>query len=325
MAVVAGIDEAGFGPVLGPLVVSAAAFELPDELAGQSLWRLLRGGVCCKPARRGTRVAVADSKKLYKGLRGKDGLKHLERGVLAMLAASGAKPGSLDELLSHIAPDAKGSAALYPWYAGLPRPVLLPTAVSDTNVALAGNLLAKAMADAGVRLAAIRTEPVFVGEYNRMVTATKNKSVTLLDVTSRLLMFLWRKFAGQNLLITVDRQGGRVRYVAILRRLFENWRLKVLDEDETHSAYRLCLDDLTAEIHFRVRAEQTDLPVALASMTSKYVRELFMGMLNRFWASHVPQLAPTGGYYVDGRRFWAEVQSAVGRMGLDEQMLYRRR
>ncbi len=50
------------------------------------------------------------------------------------------------------------------------------------------------------------------------------------------------------------------------------------------------------------------LPVALASMLAKYVRELCMGQFNRYWGHLVPGLQPTAGYYVDAQRFLGEIR-----------------
>jgi hypothetical protein len=58
-------------------------------------------------------------------------------------------------------------------------------------------------------------------------------------------------------------------------------------------------------------------------MASKYLRELFMRIYNSYWSQHVPDLAPTAGYYTDGRRFFQDIQPAVRKMGIDEQTLYR--
>lgn len=320
MTIVAGIDEAGFGPILGPLLVATTAWSVPDELAEVSLWKLLAGAVSKKVSKRKGLLAIADSKKLYGGQRNDD-LGLLERGVLAVLAAAGHTPLTLGGFLEHVCPSAVREVAGYPWYAHADPP--LPAAVTALDVSLAGNSLAVAMRRASVRLEAVRAECLFENEFNRVVTATNNKAASLFDVTCRLLMFLWQSFPGRELRIFVDRQGGRMRYLPALERVFEGGRFRILDESDTLSAYRIQDGDRAAEIHFAVAAEDRCLAVAMASMVCKYTRELFMGLLNRFWEAHVPGLLHTGGYYSDGWRFLKDIEPAAAKLSLDLRSLYR--
>ena len=125
MAIVVGIDEAGYGPLLGPLVVSAAVFQMPDQLVGKNLWDMLAGSVTAKASRRRTSLAIADSKKLY---RRREDLVYLERVVLAVLYAStGKTPRNLGELLKIVAPAAAEFTAQ-------PRAPSAPPAPSPNNV-----------------------------------------------------------------------------------------------------------------------------------------------------------------------------------------------
>ena len=322
MAIIAGIDEAGLGPVLGPLVVSAAAFELPDELLDCSLWDLLAGAVSRKAARKSGKIAIGDSKKLYSRQK-KNALEHLERAVLSAVAFDGDVTDSFGQLLSAVAPAAAEQLPHYPWYSQ--AELALPHCISATDVKLSANSLRSAALSAGVKLTALRSETVLVGQFNRHVAATNNKSTTLFDVASRLLYWLWRSYPTQKLRIVADRQGGRMRYLAPLQRVFDGCEFRVLTETEKLSAYRVSSGGQVAEIIFATGAEERHLPVALASMTSKYLRELFMAMFNRFWAAKVPGLAPTAGYYTDGRRFYKEIAPAVREMSIDSQLIYRSR
>jgi len=321
--IIAGIDEAGLGPVLGPLVVSATAFRLPDELAGVPMWQSLAGAVARKPSKKPTRVAFADSKKLYNSQKSR-GIEHLERGVLTMLSTMDQAPASIRALLAGVAPASLKEMARYAWYSHNDLP--LPRLVSATGVSLCGNSLARLMDQTGIsRPLCMRAEVVFEGEYNRLVTATDNKSITLLNITSRLLAHLWNISAGQDMKIYVDRQGGRMHYLQPLQMLFEGCQFKILDETERNSAYRIHDGRRTVEVHFMVEGEDQHLPIALASMLSKYLRELLMELFNSYWGMHVPNIAPTAGYYTDGNRFWQQIQPHVQGMGFDTNMLYRSR
>lgn len=307
--------------MLGPLVVSAVAFSVPDDRAEECLWTMLGAAVSRRTARRRTKIAIADSKKLYHRKRGA-ALEHLERAVLAAVATRKTAPASLNKLLALIAPQAVAQRKQYPWYAAdLP----LPASLSPTDAALAANSLAAAMQAADVRLESMRAEPVFVGEYNRLVEATDNKSTVLFDVTARLLAHLWQRLDGGLLRVCVDRQGGRTRYLHPLQRIFPGCRFKIVQESDAISAYRIADDRRTMEILFAAEAEDRYLPVALASMLAKYLRELCLIQFNAYWTARVPGLAPTAGYYVDGRRFYKQISPAVREMGLDTRLLYRSR
>lgn len=321
--IIAGIDEAGFGPVLGPLVVSATAFSLPDEHAGTSLWKVLSGTVTRKVSKRKSTLAIGDSKQLYSGLRGAVGLENLERGVLAMLRTQGCAVSCLRELLAAISPGALEHKAQYAWYGD--DALALPTCVSPVDLALISNALSVAMSRTGVKLELVRSETVFEGEFNRIIQATNNKSTLLVDVTCRQLMHLWQKFSAGGVRIYVDHQGGRVYYLSTLERVFDGCKFRVIDERDDYSAYMVTDGDRWAEIHFQVECEQAHMPVALASMASKYLRELFMTIFNRYWAVHVPGVAPTAGYHGDGTRFYQEILPAIQRLGVEQHMLYRSR
>jgi len=325
VSVVAGIDEAGFGPLLGPLVVSTAAIALPESHISADMWKLLAPAVTKSRSRRKQAVVIADSKKVFhRG--GENALEPLERGVLTMLATRGVRPASLRALLKVVAPRALEHVDQYPWYAG--ADLKLPRCADATDVALAGNALAAAMKNAALVLTALRSEVIFVGEYNRTVAATQNKSMTLFDINGRLLYYLWPKLwaDGDGLArIYADRLGGRMRYLGPLQRVLGDCSFTVIEESEAVSGYRIADGPRTAELFYGVDFDQQHLPVAFASMVSKYIRELFMELINTWWARHVPDLVPTAGYYTDGKRFLKQIAPAVAALGVDMSLLQRSR
>jgi len=321
VAILAGIDEAGFGPLLGPLVVSASVFGVPDELADECLWRLLAGAVARKRFARSAALPVADSKALRVR---SDGLVHLERGVLGMHHLFGAPPRTLREFLARLGPATAKQMDRYPWYAQADLPI--PTAASAADVALRANALRHAMGAQSLRLENIAAECVLAGEYNRLVAATRNKSVALFGLTGKLIWRIFQKYGGREpTRIVADRQGGRTRYLPSLQRMFDGADIKIIAESDQASAYHVRCRGREAQIHFVTKGEVAHLPVALASMVSKYLRELFMILLNRWWAGRVQDLKPTAGYYVDGKRFLADIDAGIASEGIDRSLLIRSR
>jgi ribonuclease HII len=98
-----------------------------------------------------------------------------------------------------------------------------------------------------------------------------------------------------------------------------------LEEGALRSSYRVLGLGREVRLTFQPRADAEQFCVALASMVSKYVRELLMGELNAFWQGHVPGLRPTAGYPGDAARYFEAIRPAAQRLGIPEAAIWRRK
>jgi len=121
-------------------------------------------------------------------------------------------------------------------------------------------------------------------------------------------------------LIVADKHGGRNCYDRHLQEIADGAMIFRLREGRDESRYRIG----SSELRFQAGGE-SHLPVALASIVSKYVRELSMELFNRFWAEHVPGVKPTKGYPVDARRFRVDIAEAQRRLNIPDTVLWRER
>ncbi len=315
-----GIDEAGYGPLLGPLVVSGAVFEVPDGQVETSLWELLAESVTGRPSRRDLRLPILDSKKLHTR---SAGFGALERTALVMLQSSMPAASSLGDLLRHVAPHTLQDMAEYPWYASYDP--TLPCDVEVGAISTQANAVRRNARAKGIRLAGVLCEPLLEGHYNRLVSNTRNKAVVLLGLTLRIIQRVLKRADGAPVRILVDRQGGRSHYARALMDSFEQFDLQILEESEERSAYRLNRAPSSHSIEFCTKGEDHHLPIALGSIYSKYLRELFMKGFNQYWHSRVADLRPTAGYYTDAVRFLGDIDEAVQREGIARGQLVRSR
>ena len=136
---------------------------------------------------------------------------------------------------------------------------------------------------------------------------------------------LLREYGERNLVIVCDRQGGREHYGQNLRLMFGDWSLEIVREADGRSDYRLHKRGHVARITFCEKAEAQCLPVALASMVSKYLREGFMGRFNAWWLAKQPGLLSTAGYHSDGMRFLADIAATRKKLGIADDELIRSR
>lgn len=324
--VVAGIDEAGLGPLLGPLTFGASVFASDDAAAVRGdLWDRLDGAVTRDLKRDRDRLVVADSKRVF--TRNPRGAARLESTVLAFLAQ---RPDGAPETGADLVRGAAGEPAAdprdlarHPWYAELPE--RLPQWADEGLLRLHAGRLERALDAANLRFLSGVARVVPAGELNRSYAETHNKSKTVWGVLEELLVHLWEAHAERGLLVFVDRQGGRAHYAAPLLQAFPGADFACLGEGPGRSVYRLVTAEREMEVCFEERAESGALPVALASCLAKYARETAMGAFNRWFAALQPDLAPTAGYTTDGRRWLADAAPALARAGLPRDVLVRER
>ena len=319
MVVLVGIDEAGYGPILGPLVLSSSTFSLPQGFLREDLWQILRNSVGKRRKRLAGRMLITDSKKAYSRA---TGIGHLERTVLGCLKCLGKEPGTLVELIELLCPDLFERLSSYPWYREAGSHCLLADAADRC---IASTVLADDMASNGIELLDMKSYCLDVGYYNKMVASVKNKANVLFSATCRLIKSAFDNFEGDDLQIVVDRQGGRIHYRKHLQRMFGNTEMKILCESPADSSYEMRAGGKSMRLHFAVGADERFLPVSLASMISKYLRELLVQNMNRYFVGFHPDLRPTAGYWKDGLRFIEDVKTNIPQLEVDMDRLVRSR
>jgi hypothetical protein len=387
MGILIGMDEAGYGPNYGPLVVAATTWHVDDaeergrtsevgadefalqdvlasaatpnkssrrasasaarakssvgnrqsEIGPVDLYRLLRAIICKSASEK--RIAIADSKVLYKpGL----GLRQLERGIHAVLDATGQSAARWSALRTACVADPSGHCPQQCWHDGFDCEI--PADATANEMSHLSARFSRACGAVGTRPLAIRARYIFPAEFNELVAHYGSKGAALSHVTVGLLREVIHDvgsrygYCGESgssfdssaptlqppIFALCDKHGGRNYYTALLQHHFSDHWVNPTHESHVESRYEWGPAEARVRVVFRMQGERF-LPTALASMTAKYLRELAMRPFNEFWCARVPGLRPTAGYPMDSHRFRKAIAAKQRELGIDDHVIWRNR
>ena len=315
-----GTDEAGYGPNLGPLVISTTLWQLPDGAGGRDLYDRLEGVVATRrevAERPDARIAIADSKTLYQP---PAGLRHLERALWAVWGVLDQQPRTWLDIWRTLAADSLDDLLAIPWYAGYDPPA--PFDADPAELKPLATVLDEGLAAAAVKLLALQSRAVFPGRFNELLANNHGKGSVLSHLTLDLVARTIESLEEGPVFVLCDKHGGRNRYARLLGEHFGDALIEIHEEGRRQSVYRFGPHERRVEIRFESKAD-SHLPAALASMASKYLRELAMRAFNAFWCDRIPALQPTAGYPQDAKRFRQDVATTQAELGIDDRIFWR--
>lgn len=318
MGFIIGMDEAGYGPNLGPLVITASLWKVPGDPREFDFWQALRLVVSqTKPAKNSELLHVADSKEVHSS---SAGLAPLEKSIFPFLQLLSGEERitSLDGLWRLLVASTTHLDEIQnqPWNHNSDFSV--PTSVDLETIQQSHQNLKQAFDAAGIELQAFCSEIVLPERFNRCCREYGSKGVLLTRLCMHLLTRVWDRESAEPTLIIGDKHGGRNRYDEYLDEILDGEMIFRVEESTAKSVYKIG----NTEVRFQTKAE-AHFPVAVSSMVCKYTREVMMELFNQFWLQHVPDLKPTKGYPVDARRFKSEIAAAQERLEISDQILWR--
>ncbi len=311
------MDEAGYGPNLGPLVIASTLWETPADPRTCDFEALLKDVVDTQSTCKQTKLHIADSKQVNTG---KNGFLSLETSALALLNLTGVETSSIRRILEQVCKSAKMSEENLddiPWFE---HDLSLPVAVDLSVVEAMSKRLRQCMEKNHVCCHQIQVQLVPTIQFNQLLDQFGSKGVALSTLAFELLGDIWNPGFLQDTLFVGDKHGGRNRYDEFLAQVVGDAMIFRLEEGRAVSRYRVN----STELRFQAKGE-SHLPVAAASIIAKYLREVTMIQFNKFWNEHCPDVKPTKGYPVDAKRFHQAIQEVQHQLKIKDEVLWRKR
>lgn len=331
------IDEAGYGPKLGPLVVAGSVWRCVDDRIGQGVSADTIKQNLFEPFTNpvhvdGVSIRVDDSKQIFQSQStGKKGgsLGALHRIVSVAHHLCGRKEPNLRKRLLTMIPRDHAAIGEVDWLASLMDSRSSQAAANigfvpsdDCKIAIGQ------WSESPWQLLDVRARMIDAGSFNLFFADSngkKNKSDLLGETSIGLVLDLLDSVTQldsqgephEPVQVFFDRHGGRKFYAGPIQQVFgssapETPLVQVVSESPQQSVYALEWQGRPLRMHFTVKGDRFT-PVALSSLHAKYLREVAMASLNEYFRLRFAQakdassgeetFRPTAGYPTDAERF----------------------
>ena len=327
MAYLIGIDEAGYGPFLGPLCIGATLWQIPDARHTNEfdLYDELQDCVTTNLKDK-SRIMVGDSKLAYKP---KSGLHNLERAVhtFTNLLSPNANQANISgcpdfqSWMQTIGVQWQAWSDNSPWFKDYNCE--LPVAADQAILTDLQTNLATTLSAHKIKFLDAKVMCIPAARFNYLLNSFPTKGALLSHCSLELAQSIVADHPPAPLLVHCDKHGGRNRYSHLLQQLFPDYWIEIAEESTAISRYYFGPAEQRIQFRFVAKGEGF-LPTALASMYAKYTRELSMQAFNQYWQQHVTGIKPTAGYPQDARRFRAEIEDQLPSLNILEDTLWRR-
>ena len=320
------MDEAGYGPSMGPLTICATAWRVPISFNADEMTRLLEPEFQAKPIKpSSTHVPIGDSKKIHRDKLAVEGLMLGARFLC--FAVNGSEPTNGDYRIDSFANQDLDRLSKVPWYA---KRGSCNSSSLDQLVPNYHDYFKAAMSKLGnhdVELVGIKTRIIDEIEFNRQVDRTGNKSTILSESSLQIVREVITELSNpeEDIEVYCDKHGGRNRYHGLLTFMFDQVWFEIEIESRNCSRYSSNWARHAMRFQFKVDGDSM-FPSAAASIIAKCTREELMERLNGYWKSKVTGgVKATAGYYVDATRFAKQIEATAIELGMTRDLWWRKK